>query len=101
MKSLITTIVLSFLIIVTTGCGTEAKAEDSFEDFANEFYTQMMTDGEVTAEVDAMYKTLTEDYSDSRDGEIYENLEGMYTALATEGESATPYQLELMRILND
>lgn len=101
MKSLITTIVLSFLIIVTTGCGIEAKAKVSFEDFANDFYTQMMTDGEVTEEVDAMYKTLTEDYNDSRDGEIYENLEGMYMALATEGESATPYQLELMRILND
>lgn len=99
-KLLISSIIL--LSACSNGTVTnEDNKQDEFNKFANEFYTQMMVDGEITESVKDMHKDFSKDFSNYKEDDLYVNLDNMYKALGNEGESATPYQLEVMRIIND
>lgn len=86
------------LIILLTGCSS-GPDEGEFVDFSSEFYVQMFQDGEQTQEVKEMYKEFKK-FKGVDNAELYSNLEKMYEALGN-GESATPYQIEVMKIIND
>lgn len=86
------------LLLMLTGCSS-GPDEDDFVRFSGEFYVQMYQDGEQSQEVKEMYKDFTR-YKGVENEELYTNLEKMYEALGN-GESATPYQMEVMKIIND
>lgn len=89
---------MALLMLVLSAC--TSTPEQSFEEFANTFYTQMFTDGDQTEVVSDMYETLTEDYESNADEELYVAIENMYEALGT-GVDATKYQLEVMALINE
>lgn len=84
--------------IVLMGCG--APSESEFIEYSEEFYIQMFTDGNQSEAVTEMYGKFIEEYDGFKSEALYANIEGMYKALGNE-ESATPYQMEVMRILNE
>lgn len=86
------------LILLLTGCSS-GPDEDEFMKFSSEFYVQMFQDGEQSQEVKEMYKEFTQ-FKGVENEELYTNLEKMYEALGN-GEAATPYQMEVMKIIND
>ena len=80
--------------------GLFAASEDEFLSFAEGFYVQMFSDGEQSAEVKDMYEDFTSQYKSYEDHELYENIDGMYQALGND-ESATGYQLAVMKLINN
>lgn len=86
------------LLLLLTGCSS-GPDENDFVRFSSEFYIQMYEDGEQSQEVKEMYNEFTK-FKGVDNAELYSNLEKMYEALGN-GESATPYQLEVMKIIND
>lgn len=95
MKKLLIMMLFSLLL---SGCNGDPD-ESEFADFSEEFYVQMFTDGEQSQEVKDMYEQYKTEYKSFKDHELYVNINGMYQALGN-GEAATDYQLEVMRIIN-
>jgi hypothetical protein len=88
------------LFVALTACENTTNSRQSFEEYSEDFYIQMFTDGEQSAAVTEMYERFIEEYDGFNSEALYANIDGMYKALGNE-ESATPYQMEVMRILNE
>lgn len=95
MKFLLTG-VLSIGLLV----GCQSEPEQSFEDFANDFYVEMFQAGEQSEEVTEMYNQMVVDYGKESSDELYEALAGMYEALDS-GESAEGYRQQVASLLGN
>lgn len=87
---------LFIFVLLLTGCNS--PGEEEFVEFGADFYEQMFVDGEQSEAVNDLHRELAK-YDNFENHELYVSLEKMYEALGN-GESATPYQLEVMTILN-
>jgi hypothetical protein len=97
MKKVISFLLMSSLMLIV-GC-SQGATEEEFISFSSDFYTQMFIDGEQSKEVNEMYESYVEEYSEFKDDKLYESLVGFYSGL--NGGSATDYQLEAMKLLNE
>lgn len=95
MKRIIALSIVVILILV--GCGNGIDREEFVSD-STDLYVQMFTDGEQSEAVKEMYEEYSDKYSELKDDELYEAIEGMYNGL-TNGKAAE-YQAEVMRLLN-
>jgi hypothetical protein len=80
------------------GC-SQSATEEEFISFSSDFYTQMIIDGEQSEEVNEMYESYVEEYSEFKNDELYKTMVGFYSGL--NNGSAQEHQLEAMRILNE
>jgi predicted ATP-grasp superfamily ATP-dependent carboligase len=95
------TIMMAIISTVLIGCNvTAATNEADFNSFAQDFYIQMLTDGEQSEEVSEMYGEMVGEYESYDNEELYENLAGMYEALGGEGD-AEQYRQQITKILNE
>lgn len=102
MRKLIVTIIASLILFsLPHNTDTSAKEPESFESYTSKFYAQMMTDGKVTEELKRMHEGMEEYHCEFKDEELYQELNAMYDALNTEGISATPHQLNVMKLINE
>ena len=90
---------LALLIVALLLYNPSTEAEAEFEIFANEFYAEMFSAGENSPKIEEMHKEMKSIHRSESDGKLYIALDKMYQALNNE-DSATPYQLEVMRLLN-
>ncbi|PPA70026.1 hypothetical protein [Jeotgalibacillus proteolyticus] len=98
MKRIYATLIALLVIISVLAGFDDNKSTIDFDSFAVGFYTEMIIAGEHTDELETQYEQLKE-YQSEQDQELYIALENMYIALNSDG-SATPYQLEAMRLIN-
>ena len=89
-------VILLVAVIIGAGCGV--KREDFVKD-SGELYVQMFKDGEQSAKVNALYDEYRDKYESYEDDDLYKAIEGMYHGLAD--GTATEFQLEAMRLLNE
>lgn len=102
MRKLIVLIIASLILFsLPHNTDTSANEPERFESYASKFYAQMMTDGKVTEKVESMHGGMKEYHCEFKDEELYRELNAMYNALNTEGISATPHQLNVMRLINE
>ncbi|MFC7785677.1 hypothetical protein ACFQWC_14375 [Rossellomorea sp. GCM10028870] len=95
MKFLLTG-VLSIGLLV----GCQSQPEQSFEDFADDFYVEMFRAGEQSEEVTEMYDQMVAEYDAESSDELYEALTGMYEALDS-GASAEGYRQQVASLLGN
>jgi hypothetical protein len=93
------TINIAVVLLIMTGCGGNVDDKD-FDKFAQDFYIQMLTDGEQSEEVSEMYDEMVGEYNGVENETLYENLAGMYKALGGEGD-AEQYRQQITKILNE
>jgi hypothetical protein len=93
------TLKIAMVMLIMTGCGGNADDKD-FDKFAQDFYIQMLTDGEQSEEVSEMYDEMVSEYNGVENETLYENLAGMYEALGGEGD-AEQYRQQVTKILNE
>jgi predicted ATP-grasp superfamily ATP-dependent carboligase len=96
------TIMMAIISTVLIGCNVTVATnnEADFKSFAQDFYIQMLTDGEQSMEVSEMYGEMVGEYESYDNEELYENLAGMYEALGGEGD-AEQYRQQITKILNE
>jgi uncharacterized protein YcfL len=95
MKKVLLLLIISVMLV---GCG-QGATEEEFNSFSSDFYTQMLIDGEQSEEVNEMYESYLEEYSEFKNEELHITLVSLYEGLSN--GSATEHQLEAMKLLNE